>query len=124
MKSEFNVNLYVNCCTDTSFLCIRMEVFPLQGTPTAEISNMLTRWYLAISLCVNYRISPKGVLLEGLSAFQCLDRADLSTALTQDTLCCVLPMTGVVTNLYIHRTYFKALATANTLALITSDAYS
>ena len=57
-----------------------------------------------------------------MSAFQCLGRTDLCTALAQNTFCCVLAITGVIANLYIHRTYFKALATLDTLALIAADA--
>ena len=53
-----------------------------------------------------------------MSAFQCLNRTDLRTTLTQDTFCCILAMAGVVANLYIHRTYFKALAALDALALV------
>ena len=57
-----------------------------------------------------------------MSAFQCPGRTDLCTALAQNTFCCVFAITGVIANLYIHRTYFKALATLDTLALIAADA--
>ena len=56
-----------------------------------------------------------------MSALQCLDRADLRTVLAKNAFCCVLAITGVIANLYIHRTYFKALATLDTLALITMN---
>ena len=57
-----------------------------------------------------------------MSAFQCLDRTYLRTTLAQDTFCCIFALTGVVANLYIHRTCFKALAALDTLALIAVDA--
>ena len=58
-----------------------------------------------------------------LSAFQCLDRTHLSTALAQDALCSVFAMARIVANLYIHRTYFKAFATFDAFALIAPDTY-
>ena len=57
-----------------------------------------------------------------MSAFQCLDRTNLRTALAQNTFCCVLAITGVIANLYIHRTCFKALAAFDTFALIAANA--
>ena len=57
-----------------------------------------------------------------ISAFQCIGRTNLSTTLTQDAFRGVFALTGVVANLYIHRTHFKAFAALDTLALITVDA--
>ena len=57
----------------------------------------------------------------GYSAFQCLDRADLRTVLTQNTFCRILALTGVVTNLYIHRARFQTFAALDALALITMN---
>ena len=57
-----------------------------------------------------------------MSAFQCLDWTNLCTASAQNTFCCVLTITGVFANLYIHRTYFKALAAFDTFALIAANA--
>ena len=54
-----------------------------------------------------------------LSAFQRLDRTDLGTVLTQNALCSVLALTGVIANLYIHRTHFQTFAALDAFALIT-----
>ena len=56
-----------------------------------------------------------------MSAFQCLDRTDLCTALAQNTFCCVLAITGVIANLYIHRTNLETFAALDALALITMN---
>ena len=55
---------------------------------------------------------------------QCLDRTSLRTPLAQNAFRCILALTGVVANLYIHRASFKALATFDALTLITADAKS
>ena len=56
-----------------------------------------------------------------ISAFQCLDRTDFRTTLTQNALCCILALTGVIANLYIHRTRFQTLAALDALALIATN---
>ena len=57
-----------------------------------------------------------------MSAFQCLNRTDLCTALAQYAFCSIFSLAGVIANLYIHRARFKTLAALDALALITMNA--